>query len=327
MIKVDLVTGFLGSGKTSFIREYAGYLIKNGLRVGILENDYGAVNIDRVLLGGLEGERCGIEMVIGGDDHATHLRRFRTKLIALSMTGYDRVIVEPSGVFDPDEFFDVLRDEPLDSWYEPGSVAAVVDASAPEIPESAEQRYLIAAQAANAGKIILSHLDGCSGSARRRAEERTAELLNAVMEEFRCPRRFSEEDFLCAENGAMEEKDFLAFSVCGFRQADHVKLPVERENRFGSVYIMEPGLTRERLEVIISELLGNPEYGRVLRVKGFIPSGSGAGWCSFNVTRTESGFSETDRGQDVFIVIGEELCRERIETLVKQQPAHAGHMV
>ena len=170
MIKVDLVTGFLGSGKTSFIREYAGYLIKNGLRVGILENDYGAVNIDRVLLGGLEGERCGIEMVIGGDDHATHLRRFRTKLIALSMTGYDRVIVEPSGVFDPDEFFDVLRDEPLDSWYEPGSVAAVVDASAPEIPESAEQRYLIAAQAANAGKIILSHLDGCSGSARRRAE-------------------------------------------------------------------------------------------------------------------------------------------------------------
>ena len=80
MIKVDLITGFLGAGKTTFIRKYARYFMDRGLRVGSLENDYGAVNIDRVLLGDLEGERCGIEMVIGGDDHATHLRRFRTKL-------------------------------------------------------------------------------------------------------------------------------------------------------------------------------------------------------------------------------------------------------
>ena len=44
----------------------------------------------------------------------------------------DRVVVEPRGIFDVDEFFDVLRDEPLDRWYTLGNVFAVVDALLPE---------------------------------------------------------------------------------------------------------------------------------------------------------------------------------------------------
>ena len=31
MVKVDLITGFLGSGKTTFIKKYAQYLIDQGL--------------------------------------------------------------------------------------------------------------------------------------------------------------------------------------------------------------------------------------------------------------------------------------------------------
>jgi G3E family GTPase len=44
MVKIDLITGFLGAGKTTFIRKYAEYLMDKGLSIGILENDYGAVN-------------------------------------------------------------------------------------------------------------------------------------------------------------------------------------------------------------------------------------------------------------------------------------------
>ena len=125
MIPVDLITGFLGSGKTTFIRQYASYWMRCGLRIGILENDYGAVNVDMMLLGDLEGDSCGLEMVAGACDADCHSRRFKTKLIALGMSGYDRVLIEPSGVFDVDEFFDVLHESPLDRWYEPGSVITV----------------------------------------------------------------------------------------------------------------------------------------------------------------------------------------------------------
>ena len=37
MITIDLITGFLGAGKTTFIRKYATHLMEQGLNIGILE--------------------------------------------------------------------------------------------------------------------------------------------------------------------------------------------------------------------------------------------------------------------------------------------------
>ena len=155
MIKIDLITGFLGAGKTTFIKKYASYFIKQGQTVGILENDYGAINVDMMLLQDLMSDNCELEMISGGCDEETHRRRFKTKLIAMGMCGYDRVIVEPSGVYDIDEFFDVIHDEPLDRWYEPGNIIAIADASAAD-NLSEKSSYVLASEISCAGKIILS---------------------------------------------------------------------------------------------------------------------------------------------------------------------------
>lgn len=157
MIKIDLITGFLGSGKTTFIRQYARWLIKQGYNIGILENDFGPVNVDMMLLQDLEGESCELEMVSGGCDKECHRRRFKTKLIAMGMSGYDRVLVEPSGIYDVDEFFDVLHEDPLDRWYEIGNVFAVVDAKlSSNLSEAAD--YLLATEVADAGVVLLSRV-------------------------------------------------------------------------------------------------------------------------------------------------------------------------
>lgn len=163
MIKINLITGFLGSGKTTFIEKYARWLVAKGERVCILENDYGAINIDRVLLQDLLGPNCELEMVVGGDGAEAHQRRFRTKLISMAMLGYTRVLVEPSGIYDIDEFFDTLYEEPLDRWYEVGSVLAIVDARL-DSDLSPASRYLLASEAANAGKIILSKLPAATST-------------------------------------------------------------------------------------------------------------------------------------------------------------------
>ena len=157
MIKVDLITGFLGSGKTTFLKKYAKHFMDQGQRVGILENDYGAVNVDMLLLNELRGDNCELEMVAGGCDADCHRRRFKTKLISMGMSGYDRVIIEPSGIFDVDEFFDVLYDEPLDRWYEIGSVIAIVDAkSVYELDDIS--RYVFMSEISGAGKLIISKI-------------------------------------------------------------------------------------------------------------------------------------------------------------------------
>ena len=52
-MKIDLITGFLGAGKTTFLLHYAEYLMAQGLRIGILVYDHGAMNVDLPLLNGL----------------------------------------------------------------------------------------------------------------------------------------------------------------------------------------------------------------------------------------------------------------------------------
>ena len=70
MIKIDLITGFLGSGKTTFIKKYASYLLKKGMNIGILENDFGAVNVDMMLLQDLMGDKMCIRDRTGSVYHA-----------------------------------------------------------------------------------------------------------------------------------------------------------------------------------------------------------------------------------------------------------------
>ena len=92
MVQVDLITGFLGAGKTTFLRRYVRYLVQQGHKVCILENDFGAVNVDAMLVQEVLGPGCDVETISGGCDCDTHQRRMRTKLIAMAMRGFDRAL-------------------------------------------------------------------------------------------------------------------------------------------------------------------------------------------------------------------------------------------
>ena len=182
MINVDLITGFLGSGKTTFITGYAKYLVGQGKKIGIIENDYGAVNVDMLLLTEALKElpegSCRLEMVIGSDPDC-HRRRLKTKLIAMAMLGLDTVLVEPSGIFDVDEFFDILYEEPLDRWYQIGNVIALTDAGL-EKPLSEESEYILVSQISKAGALVLTREDQVS---REKLEE-TRSYIDSCLEKY-----------------------------------------------------------------------------------------------------------------------------------------------
>ena len=185
MIKLDLITGFLGSGKTTFIKMYARYLMKKNEKICIIENDFGAINVDMVMLKELEGDNCNLEMIVGGDGQEAHKRRLKTKLISMAMQGYDRVIIEPSGVFDPDEFFDLIYEEPLDRWYEISNVICIVDPTM-EKDISNNSKYILATEAAGAGIILFSKTALCT----HEELEKSAEFLKSTMEQFGCLKRW-----------------------------------------------------------------------------------------------------------------------------------------
>ena len=315
MVQVDLITGFLGAGKTTFLRKYVHWLNARGQRVCILENDFGAVNVDVMLLQDLLGDNCDIETISGGCDCDTHQRRMRTKLISLAMQGFDRVLVEPSGIFDVDEFYDVLRDEPLDRWYTLGNVIAIVDALL-ETQLSPQGEYLLASEAASAGMVLMSR---CQLAAPGQAEATLAHL-NRALEACHCARRFAADtDALCKPWDALTDADMQRLDSCGQCQASYVKLHFDEHKAFTSLYFMELHLTLPQLQDAARALFADPACGHILRIKGFLQTVDG--WCELNATRDTMHVEAIPDGQEVFIIIGEELDRSAIEAHIGQKTA------
>lgn len=310
MVQVDLITGFLGAGKTTFLRKYAAYLVAQGHSVYILENDFGAVNVDAMLVQDLLGERCEIETISGGCDCDTHQRRMRTKLISMAMRGFERVIVEPSGIFDVDEFFDVLRDEPLDRWYQLGNVIAIVDALLPE-ELSPQAEYILASESAWAGSVLLSRCQLASDAQKQGAEAHLARALEAC----KCSRKFGPEEIIARDWADLTGDDMARIAKCGYRQASCEKLHFDEHRAFGSAYFLELGLSCQQLEQNIPALFTDPACGHVLRAKGFVQDENG--WVELNATADGLTANAIPKGQEVLIVIGEGLEKERIEVRLK----------
>ena len=310
MVQVDLITGFLGAGKTTFLRKYAAYLVAQGHSVYILENDFGAVNVDAMLVQDLLGERCEIETISGGCDCDTHQRRMRTKLISMAMRGFDRVLVEPSGIFDVDEFFDVLRDEPLERWYRLGNVIAIVDALLPGTL-SAQADYILASEAANAGAVVFSRSQLADAAQREAAQEH----LNRALAACKCSWTFRPGELLTKPWDEWGSEDFAAIDRCGCRQTSCEKFHFDEHRAFGSAYFLELGLSCQQLEQNIPALFTDPACGHVLRAKGFVQDENG--WVELNATADGLTANAIPKGQEVLIVIGEGLEEERIEVRLK----------
>lgn len=344
MIKIDLVTGFLGAGKTTFIEKYAKYLMETGQKIAILENDFGAVNVDMLLLQDIAGENCELEMIAGGCDKDCHYRRMKTKLISMGMRGFDRILVEPSGIFEVDEFFDILHDEPLDRWYEIGNVMAVVNAGLEE-DLSGESKYLLVSQIANAGKIILSRAQETSPEKMAR----TIQYLNQTMEQFHCKRRFQETvesapellpasqstgdgkadalhretsgepegdadtDVLCKDWEKLTAQDFEELLHCGYVSESYEKLWFDQKEAFDSLYFMNLRMSEEALCKAAESIMKDTACGRIFRIKGFMPT-NGNQWVELNATQENIVIRPIRTGQEVLIVIGEHLNEAAIRT-------------
>ncbi len=304
MIKIDLITGFLGSGKTTFIKKYARYLMDKGMNIGILENDHGAVNVDMMLLQDLQGDKCELEMVSGGCDADCHRRRFKTKLIAMGMSGYDYVLVEPSGIFDVDEFFDALYEEPLCKWYEIGNVIAIVDAT---LEENMSERsdFLLASQIAKAGKVIFSK---CQEAAEEEINNTIAHM-NRAMEQVQCKRRFSQ-DILCKDWDEFSENDFEDILHSGYVVEDYVK-SYDDEDGYSTLYFMNIRIPEKMLRDKLEGLLNDPAVGNIFRIKGFMMISDGK-WIELNATQKNITIKPINKGQEIIIVIGEDLNEEAI---------------
>lgn len=301
MIKIDLITGFLGSGKTTFLKKYARYLINQGLNICILENDYGAVNVDMMLLNDLVCENCNIEMVSGGCDSNCHRRRFKTKLIAMGMKKYDRVLIEPSGIFDVDEFYDSLYDEPLCNWYEIGNVFTIVDAN--ELFLDDDSKYVLGSEVSSSGRVLLSKINDNTDISK------ITNYLNDTLKFIGCNETINNRLFVKKWDD-LKDDDFKILINSGYCESSFIKKEIVD---YSSIYFMNKKYNQVKIKELIKELFDSKKYGEIIRVKGFYMENDS--WYQLNATKNELTIAKIDKGQEVIIIIGRELNTENINSL------------
>ena len=206
-----------------------------------------------------------------------------------------------------DEFFDALHESPLDRWYEIGNVITVVDAMLEEnLSEDAE--FILASEVADAGIVLLS-------KAQEAAEtdiERTKAHLNKAMESVHCDRRFEKEIFAKDWN-KLSDADFKKIQSAGYVGADYEKKDIAEEDAFQSLYFIILTMPVEQLEEKVKQIFNDKECGNIFRIKGFMQPKPDQ-WIELNATHQNITIQPIKKGQEIFIVIGEKLNKEKINT-------------
>ena len=320
MTKIDIISGFLGAGKTTFIKRLIGEAI-SGEKVVLIENEFGEIGIDGGFLkdAGIEiremNSGCICCSLVG--DFGKSLSEVLTKYAP------DRVIIEPSGVGKLSDVMKAVRDVASEIEVELNSAVTVADAGKVRMYMKNFGEFFNN-QIENAGTIVLSRTDIADPKKVQKAVEMIREKNQRAVIVTTPISQLSGSQLL----EIIEKKDDMMEDLlkeardhahdhghhdhhhehgeecgCGHDHHDHAHHDHDHHHEHGEgctcgcydhhhhhadeVFASwgrenVTGVGREKLEEILDELAYGTKYGEVLRAKGMIPAPDGT-WLHFDL--------------------------------------------
>ena len=305
MTKIDIISGFLGAGKTTFIKKLLQEAI-SGEKVVLIENEFGEIGIDGGFL-----QDAGIE-----------IREMNSGCICCSLVGDfgkslaevlekytpDRVIIEPSGVGKLSDVMKAVCDVAGEIDVKLNGSITVVDAQKCKMYMKNFGEFFNN-QIENAGMIVLSRTDVANADKVAQAVEMIREknpkavIVTTPIEQLTGAQLLDiieqPMDDMAAE--LMEEvrhhhhhdhehhhHEHDEHCTCGCHDHHHHHHHGHDADEVFTSWGLETSRTmsREKLDEILSDLANGEKYGQVLRAKGMLPDAEGV-WHYFDLVPEE----------------------------------------
>ena len=344
MTKVDVISGFLGAGKTTFIKELINKVFV-GEKLVLIENEFGEIGIDGGFL-----KDAGIEIteMNSGCICCTLVGDF-SKALQKVLEEYhpDRVIIEPSGVGKLSDIVKAIEDVKRDADIEISGRITVVDGKKAKMylknfgeffqdqvahastivisrtqsmtPEKIEECVHMLREENKEAAIISTPWEELGKDAIIRALEHGAQIED-LLEEHHHHEHGHDHDHCCGHDHHHDHEhdhchdhhhDHEHDHCCGHdhhhHHADEVFTSWGRETAHR--------YTEEELDFLLKALSETEGYGTILRSKGIIGMADGS-WKQFDLVPEEY---EVREGQPDYTgricVIGTDLKEEELEKL------------
>jgi cobalamin biosynthesis protein CobW len=254
-IPVLVISGFLGAGKTTLVRHLLHDAQRTGVRVAVISNEFGALGIDKALLG--EGGAAYVEIEGGcvccqlSDTLLDTLQMLRERVHP------DRILVETSGVALPFDTQLNLWREPVSAWVDDDMAVVVVNAE--QLVEGWDLEGVFEDQVSSADLLLLNKIDLLPPEALGRAET----LLHALAPDTPLVRSIQ---------GSVDPAVLFPPDPAGVRSQRRTTPPIQSPHQHDMFHTQEISIEDGIEPDMLSERLRR--LG-MLRAKGFVQTSQG----------------------------------------------------
>ena len=311
-MKIDIISGFLGAGKTTLIKKLLeGDLIKE--RLAILENEFGDISIDGELL---KGTNIDIKEISSGCICCSLQGDFKEAIKEIiNIYHPERILIEPSGVA---KLSDIIKACKSMEEIEINNIFTVIDAmNFQSHLDNFGEFYRD--QISNAKTIILSErkigeykLIECVSNSIRKINK-DCSIITATLNEI------DSKDILAIAKKDLEGKSEKLIQLkksFNSRSVSRVHHSHRADNIFNSWGVeTSKDFSMFKLRDIFDEIMKSNEYGNILRGKGIVKIQNGD-WVEFHYTPGRFKINATTtQGIGKIAIIGEKIDKNKLNKL------------
>ena len=341
MTQIDIISGFLGAGKTTFIQKLLQEALK-GENVVLIENEFGEIGIDSGFLknSGIEiremNQGCICCSLVG--DFETSLKEVIEKYQP------DRILIEPSGVGKLSDILSAVKTVSANLPVHLDGAVTVVDASKAKLynknfgeffddqirfattvvlsrtdtakEEKVEEAVAIVRKVNPKANLITTPIQALSGGKLLEIIGHEENLEEALLEEVREKAAHHHDHHHHHhgegehEHGHHHDGEEHTHHHCSYGH-DH-----DADEVFDSIGLeIFKKVSRDKLEEILEEMAEGSSYGGIVRAKGMLQLEDGK-WIQFDMVPEQVEIRDgSPESIGKFVVIGTELNKEKIKAL------------